>query len=71
LTGVLFTDVGDAWGSIYQGFQGASLQQDSTFKLEPAVGVGARVTTPIGPIRVDYGYGRFGGQADFSIGQSF
>jgi outer membrane protein insertion porin family len=68
LTGVLFTDVGDAWGTIYQG---AGLQQSTDFSAEAAVGVGVRVNTPIGPIRLDYGYGRQGGQTDFSIGQSF
>jgi outer membrane protein insertion porin family len=68
LTGVLFGDVGDAWGTIYQG---AGLQQSSSFSAQPAVGVGIRVNTPIGPIRLDYGVGREGGQTDFAIGQSF
>ena len=68
LTGVVFGDVGDAWGSIYQGL---GLQQHTQFEPQPAVGVGVRVTTPIGPIRIDYGVGRDGGRTDFSIGQSF
>ena len=68
LTGVVFGDVGDAWGSIYQGL---GLQQHTQFQPQPAVGVGVRVTTPIGPIRIDYGVGRDGGRTDFSIGQSF
>jgi outer membrane protein insertion porin family len=66
--GVLFTDAGDAWGSIYQA---EGLQQATSFQLQAAVGVGLRVTTPVGPIKVDYGIGRFGGNTDFSVGQSF
>ncbi|HEX5324362.1 MAG TPA: BamA/TamA family outer membrane protein, partial [Capsulimonadaceae bacterium] len=65
---VLFNDAGDAWGSIYQG---AGLKQSTAFQLQDAVGAGLRVTTPLGTIRVDYGVGREGGRADFSIGQSF
>jgi outer membrane protein insertion porin family len=68
LTAVLFTDIGDAWGTIYQG---AGLQQSSSFSPQQSVGVGVRVTTPIGPIRLDYGIGSEGGRTDFSIGQSF
>ncbi len=68
VTGVLFNDIGDAWGSIYQG---SGLEQHSTISPNDAVGVGIYVTTPIGPIRIDYGYGREGGRTDFSIGQSF
>jgi outer membrane protein insertion porin family len=68
VTGVVFTDAGDAWGSIYQGI---GLDQTSGFTVQQSVGVGLRVTTPLGPIRVDYGVGREGGRTDFSIGQSF
>lgn len=69
LTGVLFTDAGDAWGSIYQG---SDLEQHIGFVYNQAIGVGIRVQTPIGPIRVDYGLSRNqGGLADFDIGQSF
>jgi outer membrane protein insertion porin family len=37
----------------------------------PDAGIGLRVTTPIGPIRLDYGYGTEGGRLNFSIGHSF
>ena len=66
--GVLFTDVGDCWGSIYQG-QG--LSQHRTLTLQSDYGVGIRLVTPIGPIRVDYALGQGGGKTQFSIGQSF
>ena len=46
-------------------------RQHTTFKPQPAVGLGLRVTTPIGPIRLDYGYGNEGGRLHFSIGHSF
>ena len=41
--------------------------------LEPhiGVGVGLRVKTPLGPIRLDLGFGEEGNQAHFSFGQAF
>jgi outer membrane protein insertion porin family len=68
VVGVIFTDAGDAWGSIYQGI---GLEQNPSFALHQSIGVGLRVVTPLGPIRVDYGIGSEGGNTDFSIGQSF
>ena len=68
--GVLLFDGGDAWNSIYQQ-QG--LQQHTAFKLSTDYGVGIRLVTPIGPIRVDYAIPGNGGsgRTQFSIGQSF
>lgn len=68
--GVLLFDGGDAWNSIYQ-VQG--LQQDTAFKLRTDYGVGIRLVTPIGPIRLDYAIpsGGGSGRTQFSIGQSF
>ena len=68
--GVLLFDGGDAWNSIYQQ-QG--LQQHTAFKLSTDYGVGIRLVTPIGPIRLDYAIpgGGGGGRTQFSIGQSF
>ncbi len=68
--GVLLFDGGDAWNSIYQ-VQG--LRQDTAFKLRTDYGVGIRLVTPIGPIRLDYAIPNGGGsgRTQFSIGQSF
>ena len=76
LTGVLFVDVGDAWNApeAYQ-IADPTLQnrfrQHNSFEPQAAAGIGLRVTTPIGPIRLDYGYGSEGGRLHFSIGHSF
>jgi outer membrane protein insertion porin family len=39
--------------------------------LSSDFGVGVRIVTPIGPIRLDYAIGKDGGRTQFSIGQSF
>jgi outer membrane protein insertion porin family len=76
LTGVLFADVGDAWGapSVYA-FTDPTLQtryrQHQSISPRGALGLGLRVTTPIGPIRLDYAFGSEGGRLHFSIGHSF
>jgi len=66
--GVLFTDIGDAWGSIYHDPQ---LMQHNQISLTTDFGVGLRLVTPVGPIRLDYAIGKDGGRTQFSIGQSF
>jgi len=68
ITGVVFSDQGDAWNSLYQG---TALEQHSNLQLQADYGVGVRVQTPIGPIRLDYGISVQGKQTNFSIGQSF
>src|SRR3569833_1164226 len=68
LQAVLFSDLGDAWGSIYQDNQ---LKQHNNFTLNSDVGVGVRLVTPVGPIRLDYAVGSGGGRTQFDIGQSF
>lgn len=59
--GVVFTDVGKAWDG-----EGYKLND-----LKASVGVGIRVTTPIGPIRIDYAKGSEGGKTHFSFGGQF
>ncbi|MGQ9525204.1 MAG: BamA/OMP85 family outer membrane protein [Armatimonadota bacterium] len=75
LQGVGFVDVGDAWGSPYQlgpeSDPRGRFRQHSGFRPRVGVGVGLRVTTPIGPLRLDYGVGNEGPRVHFSIGHAF
>ncbi len=66
IEGVLFTDVGNAWG-IDSGK--IPWYQDSN-KVRTAYGVGLRIQTPIGPVRLDYGRGEKG-KFHFSFGAQF
>ena len=59
--GVVFTDIGKAWEG-----EGYKLED-----LEFSAGVGIRVTTPIGPVRIDYAQGNNGGKTHFSFGGQF
>jgi outer membrane protein insertion porin family len=65
---VLLSDVGDAWGSIYTG---GGFTQHEKFTPLADYGIGVRLKTPVGPIRLDYAIGSNGGQTQFSIGPSF
>ena len=78
LTGVGFVDYGDAWGApeeyrLKPG--GADLidnfDQHGSFSGNLGYGVGIRVQTPLGPLRLDYGFSNEGSRAHFSIGQAF
>lgn len=70
LKGVLFFDVATAWGGDFQGVQIEGFNQ-SGFSPHGAVGLGLRVGSPLGLIRLDYGYGSEGGRTHISIGQVF
>lgn len=75
LGGVAFVDYGDAWGA-REGFLdiaafGDDLRQHSDFSPSLGYGVGIRVRTPIGPIRLDYGFSSEGSRAHFSLGHVF
>lgn len=64
--GVLFTDAGSTWG-IDEGKIPWYTDDDS---LNCSVGVGIRLQTPIGPIRLDYGHGDRN-KFNFSFGTQF
>jgi outer membrane protein insertion porin family len=66
IAGVLFVDVGDAWAGPFARDLG-----DTNFKAHLGYGVGVRIVTPVGPIRVDYGIGSEGQETHFSIGHAF
>lgn len=59
---VAFVDSGDAWTD------GGLVNLSD---LKTGYGVGVRIKTPIGVIRLDYGMGREGGNTYFSLGQTF
>lgn len=64
--GVIFADAGDAWGGTdYVPWY------NQTKQVHFALGLGFRVTTPIGPIRLDYARGSSGGKFHFSFGGKF
>lgn len=67
-TGVVFVDIGHAWGGYPTVNQ---FTQSGSFSPQIGYGFGIRVRTPIGPLRIDYGIGRDGGRTHFSIGQQF
>jgi len=66
--GVVFTDAGYAWSKDYD---------ESNFELglmKYSVGVGLRINSPLGPLRLDYGIplnGGNGGRFHFSFGGQF
>jgi outer membrane protein insertion porin family len=71
LTGVVFADAGDAWGGSYESVNFNGFSQHSGFSPALGFGLGIRVVTPIGPIRIDQGFGRDGAHTHFSIGHVF
>jgi outer membrane protein insertion porin family len=71
LTGVVFADVGDAWGGPYQNVKFSGFTQHGQPRPNLGAGLGLRVITPIGPIRIDQGFGREGAHTHFSIGHVF
>ncbi len=62
--GVLFNDNGYAWDKRFE-------DKYDLVKIKSSVGVGLRVNSPLGPIRVDYGWGSDGGKFHFSFGGQF
>jgi outer membrane protein insertion porin family len=71
LTGVFFVDVGDAWSGPYEKIKLSGFSQHAGFSPSVGFGLGLRVITPIGPIRIDQGFGSEGARTHFSIGHVF
>lgn len=65
VSGALFTDLGDAWDAPNVPW----FIHSKTFNA--SVGAGVRVTTPIGPVRIDYGIGKNQKKFHFSFGGQF
>ncbi|MBP2637677.1 MAG: bamA [Firmicutes bacterium] len=61
IQGVVFSDIGNAWNG-----EGYKLDD-----LKASAGVGLRITTPIGPVRIDYAKGEEGARTHFSFGGQF
>ena len=64
--GVLFLDGGSAWGGTDSLFW-----YEGNKKFHYSKGVGLRIQTPIGAVRLDYGWGSDGGKFNFSFGGQF
>lgn len=62
--GVLFTDAGYAWDKNTEDAFDLGL-------LKYSYGVGLRINSPLGPLRLDYGIGDEGGRFHFSFGGQF
>lgn len=62
--GVLFTDNGYAWDKRHEDAFDFGL-------IKSSYGVGLRINSPLGPVKLDYGYGEDGGKFHFSFGGQF
>lgn len=62
--GVLFTDNGYAWDKRHEDEFDMGL-------LKNSYGVGLRINSPLGPVKLDYGYGEDGGKFHFSFSGQF
>ena len=65
VSGVLFTDIGDAWDAPNVPWY------KNTKSFNYGVGAGVRITTPIGPVKLDYGVGKDKKKFHFSFGTQF
>lgn len=68
--GVLFVDVGNTWGGDYRAVNLSGFAQGA-FQPHIGAGIGLRIGTPIGPIRLDLGFGQEGARGHVGIGRSF
>jgi outer membrane protein insertion porin family len=63
IQGVLFSDAGSSFGGQFTSNKSADVLT--------SFGLGLRLQTPIGQVRLDYGIGRDGGRTHFAIGPTF
>jgi len=73
LIGVVFVDWGDAWGGVWSTPDHSILYpaEHQKFSGRLGYGIGLRVVTPVGPIRMDLGFSSEGQEPHISIGQMF
>jgi outer membrane protein insertion porin family len=69
LIGVGFVDVGDAWGGPIA--EDPFFRSDKSFTTHLGYGVGVRVQTPIGPLRLDLGFSEEGTETHFGVSHMF
>jgi outer membrane protein insertion porin family len=71
LLGVVFADVGDAWGGAVADEPYLQSLAHESFEAHVGYGVGIRVRTPIGPLRLDLGFSEEGTETHFGVKQMF
>ena len=71
LLGVLFVDVGDAWGGPVASDPVFGDVVHDSFTAAIGYGVGVRVKTPIGPLRLDLGFSEEGTETHFGVRNTF
>lgn len=64
IQGVLFTDNGYAWDKRHE-------DRFDMSKVKNSIGTGVRINSPLGPVKLDYGWGSNGGRFHFSFGGQF
>ncbi len=75
MQGVLFVDIGDAFGGpnsldLKAAQAGAPKRRDA-LRLKVGYGFGVRFVTPFGLLRFDFGFGEEGQRTHFSVGSAF
>ena len=75
LQGVLFVDIGDAFGGPnsldLKAAQAGKPKRRDELKLKVGYGFGIRFVTPLGLLRFDFGFGEEGQRTHFSVGSAF
>ena len=69
LLGVVFVDVGDAWGGSIA--DDPFVLGDASYDTNLGYGAGIRVRTPIGPLRLDLGFSEEGTETHFGLSHMF